>query len=72
MSAMDNRQIEHEFRRQVYLCSGIGLDRMMEILEDQYEQGDVANYVCFECGRKASFRTGHICKAALEAHKVKS
>jgi len=62
---LSNPQLECEFRRQLYLCSGLGVVRMREILEEQARNG-WHRYVCPTCGRQGSFATGHICKAPEE------
>ena len=36
MTAMTDDQITTEFRRQVRLCSGIGKDKMLEIVNSQF------------------------------------
>lgn len=36
MSDMSQERILQEFKRQVYLCSGIGFDAMLTVLLDQY------------------------------------
>lgn len=37
MSAMTDEQIIEEFKRQTRLCSGIGKEKMLEIVETQFD-----------------------------------
>ena len=57
---IDDRAIAHEFRRQIYLCSGLGLAEMQELLADAWARG-VDGYPCRDCGKQGSFLHGHIC-----------
>lgn len=48
--------LETEWRRQIYLCNGIGFARMMKILQEQ--SFDCRKYVCHQCGKKCDFSNG--------------
>lgn len=37
------KQIDHEFRRQVYLCSGLGRERMLEIVNQHFDDESTAD-----------------------------
>lgn len=58
---LSHKQIEEEFRRQVFLCSGVGAKRMREILNEQWASGDPAWHDCPKCGERISFRDFHVC-----------
>jgi len=62
MTDMTTKDIEHEFRRQVYLCSGIGFERMREIVQEAIDRPDSADkYICRFCNYMGSFRDGRMC-----------
>ena len=58
---MTNSQIEHEWRRQIYLCAGLGQQRQREILSEAWREG-TEYYPCRECGKRGSFFRGHLCQ----------
>jgi hypothetical protein len=38
MAVMSDEKLEREFKRQVYLCSGLGYERMFTILLQQFRK----------------------------------
>jgi hypothetical protein len=59
---IDNTRLEMEFRRQLYLCGGLGLRRMWEILGEHPTVDSLQHWKCQDCGRWCSFAgIGHIC-----------
>ena len=65
MSDMTDEQIEKEFKRQVYLCSGIGYDQMIAIVRAQFpKQHEWEFYAngsfCKKCGTQIG--SGYPCK----------
>lgn len=54
---LSNEQIEKEFERQVRLCSGIGLEKMLTVVEKQFNapkhhwQFYMNGTFCTKCGR---------------------
>jgi len=63
MMEMTMKQLEHEFRRQVYLCRGLGKTLMQGILREAMET-DPEWYRCPQCMCQASFYLGHTCAGA--------
>lgn len=53
--------LEHEFRRQVYLCQGLGLDRIVEIVNEIRHVGSAEYFECENCHKQGSFFDGHVC-----------
>ena len=53
---MTNDQIIDEFKRQVYLCSGLGKQKMLEIVNTQFAERAHSWYKhgshCIRCGAK--------------------
>lgn len=60
MTDLDDKALEREFRRQLYLCKGLGRDRMEAIMKDAFENG-IRKYICPKCNRVGDFLRGHIC-----------
>ena len=54
-----NAEIIKEFKRQVYLCSGMGESQMAAIVRIQFDNGHT--YICDKCRNVGSFLNGHIC-----------
>ena len=59
MANVTNSQIVKEFKRQVYLCSGIGQSQMEAIVRSQFDNGHT--YLCDKCRNPVTFNDGHIC-----------
>ena len=58
---LTNEQIEKEFERQVRLCSGIGKDKMYEIIEKQFPRSHKWRFYmngsfCEDCGSQIGDR----------------
>ncbi len=59
MSDVDRTQIIKEFKRQVYLCSGMGQSQMEAIVRTQFDNDHT--WICEKCRNTGSFLNGHIC-----------
>lgn len=57
MIAPGTWSVQDEFRRQIYLCSGISKKHMLEIVAEQWDRGTEL-YPCPKCGKLASFFDG--------------
>lgn len=66
MSAMTDEQLELEFKRQIYLCSGLGLTKMLKLVNSQFGKVDhdwkfyMNGTFCIYCG--VSIGSGQECK----------
>ena len=62
MSDLNGDELEREFRRQIYLCQGLGRYLMEAIVVDAFEDGHPEIYVCPKCNARSSFLKGHLCE----------
>lgn len=56
---INNKKLEYGFMKEIYLYSGIGRERMIELIKNQFARGTEI-YDCSICGGEASFLDGFV------------